>query len=402
MPAIKRERSESPNRSATPPGTPPRSATPPMPKHICKTSCPSSPTNQHDAHATDRIASILMDEMLHAEDVLHAQLQQTAVQDNLQFTTAHGGKQNRRNMETPSECKVRANSTNRPLYDAPHDEQGLKLAGSSRTLDEQALEQVLQEASAGFSQQASQADLNERSRGIAMLVKMKKTFDLSPSTFMLSVSLYDRFLNTYQCDRLASESKTNNHRDLRPSAAGMKRVCAPLACLVMANKFMDVLTMCLSDLIMSVQQIFRAQSEADDSTNIGEFGLYERWPVHEMRTEDLREWEQIVWKALGYRLDHVTALDVLHALLQCMSKPMRRLIEDTSELKVQAAVCCPSSRDYSPVDLATASLLHTASRLSVSDAQEVKDVICRAIPAFRITQDVRSCQALINRLHVTV
>jgi hypothetical protein len=89
-----------------------------------------------------------------------------------------------------------------------------------------------------------------------------------------------------------------------------------------------------------------------------------------------------------------------------MAKPMRRLIEDTSELKVQAAVCCPSFRDYSPVDLATASLLHTASELSVSDAQAVKDQICRAMPVFfikrLITQDVRSCQALINRLHVTV
>ena len=368
-------------------------------------------------------------------------------------------------METPSECKVRANSANLPRYDAPHDDQGLKpgkrkrrtdefhihslhdtdessrrtrhprkdkstRAGSSRTLDEQALEQVLQEASAGFCRQASQADLNERSRGIAMLVWMKEAFDLSPSTFMLSVSLYDRFLNTYQCDRLASESTTaqrasnvgqprlpppsnvsllpwdtprthegeratNNHRDLRPSATGMKRVCAPLACLVMANKFIDVFAMRLSDLIMSVQKIFRAQSEADDSTNIDAFVLYERWLIHEMRTEDLREWEQIVWKALGYRLDHVTALDVLHALLQCMSKPMRRLIEDTSELKVQAAVCCPSFRDYSPVDLATASLLHTASELSVSVAQEVKDQICQAIPAFLITQDVHSCQALL-------
>jgi hypothetical protein len=364
-------------------------------------------------------------------------------------------------METPGECKVYANSTNRPLYDAPHDEQGLKpgkrkrrtqelrmhslhdtdessrrsgqprkdkstRGGSSRTLDEQALEQVLQEASAGFCRQASHADLNERSRGIAMLGWMKEAYDLSPSTFMLSVSLYDRFLNTYQCDRLASESTTpqrasnvgqlpwdtprthegesatNNRRDLRPSAAGMKRVCAPLACLIMANKFMDVFAMRLSDLIMSVQQIFRAQSEADDSTNVGAFVLYERWLVHEMRTEHVREWEQIAWEALGYRLDHVTALDVLHALLQCMAKPMRRLLEDTSELKVQAAVCCPSFRDYSPVDLATASLLHTASELSVSDAQAVKDAICRAIPAFRITQDVRSCQALINRLHVTV
>ena len=85
-------------------------------------------------------------------------------------------------------------------------------AGSSRTLDEQALERVLQEASAGFYRQASQADLNERRRGIAMLVWMKQAFHLSPSTFMLSVSLYDRFLDTYQCDRLASESTSTPQR----------------------------------------------------------------------------------------------------------------------------------------------------------------------------------------------
>ena len=337
-------------------------------------------------------------------------------------------------METPSECKVRANSANLPRYDAPHDDQGLKpgkrkrrtdefhihslhdtdessrrtrhprkdkstRAGSSRTLDEQALEQVLQEASAGFCRQASQADLNERSRGIAMLVWMKEAFDLSPSTFMLSVSLYDRFLNTYQCDRLASESTTAQRASNVGQPRLPPRVCAPLACLVMANKFIDVFAMRLSDLIMSVQQIFRAQSDTDESTNNGAFSLYERWLVHEIRTEDVREWEQIVWETLGYRLDHVTALDVLHALLQCMATPMRRLIEDTSELKVQAAVCCPSFRDYSPVDFATASLLNTVSELSVSDAQAVKDQICRAIPGFRVTQDVLSCQILLCLLY---
>ena len=282
-------------------------------------------------------------------------------------------------------------------------------AGSSRTLDEQALERVLQEASAGFCPRAiSQADIDERSRGIAMLVLMKKTFHLSPSAFMLSVSLYDRFLGTYQCDRLASASSTPKNASnmgqlpwdrmllevecdaehlcvMRPSTAGMKRVCAPLACLIMANKFIDVFAVTLSDLIMAAEKIFRMRSVADDnaagnSTSIGAFVLYERWLVQEMRTEDLREWEQIVWETLGYRLDDVTALDVLHALLRCMTEPTRRLIEDTAELKVQAAVCCPSLRDCSPVDLAMASLLQTASELSVSDAQAVKVQICRAIP----------------------
>jgi hypothetical protein len=162
----------------------------------------------------------------------------------------------------------------------------------------------------------------------------------------------------------------------------------------MANKFIDVFAMPLSDLMMSAKHIFPVKPDAGDSTNIGALVLYERWLVHEMRTEDVREWEQIVWETLGYRLDHVTALDVLHALLQCMAKPMRRLIEDASELKVQAAVCCPSFRDYSPADLATASLLHTASELSVSYAQTVKDQICQVIPAFLMTKDVHSCQAL--------
>jgi hypothetical protein len=281
--------------------------------------------------------------------------------------------------------------------------------GSSRTLDEQALERVMQEASAGFCTRAiSQADIDERSRGIAMLALMKNTFHLSPSAFMLSISLYDRFLGTYQCDCLASASRTpktaenmgqlpwdqmscevecdaQRLRVMRPSTAGMKRVCAPLACLIMANKFIDVFAMPLSDLILSAKQIFRTRSDADDnaaanSTGIGAFVLYERWLVQEMRTEDLHEWEKIVWETLGYRLDDVTALDVLHALLLCMTEPMRRLIEETAELKVQAAVCCPSLRDCSPVDLTMVSLLQTVSELSVSDAQAVKVQICRAIP----------------------
>jgi len=164
----------------------------------------------------------------------------------------------------------------------------------------------------------------------------------------------------------------------------------------MATKFIECFAMRLSDLVMSAQQLFLAQS-------VDELALYEGGPVHELRTEDVREWEQIVWKALDYQLNHVTALDVLHALLQCMSKPMRRHVKDTCEFKVQAAVCRPSFRDYSPVDLATASLLHTVvSEMSVSDAQAVKDQICRAIPAFCITQDVRSCQALLDLLRDTV
>jgi hypothetical protein len=294
-------------------------------------------------------------------------------------------------------------------------------AGSSRTLDEQALERVLQEASAGLCRrESSETDLDERSRGIAMLVLMKNA--LSPSAFMLSVSLYDRFLDTYQCDRLASASTTpkwasnmgqlprdtppmsfeverdaERPRDLRPSSADMKRVCAPLACLIMANKFIDVCTVTLSNLIMVAKKIFRMTSHENDnsgsSTSIGAFVLYETWLVHEMRTEDLREWEQIVWETLGYRLDDVTALDVLHALLRCMAAPMRRLIQDTTELKVQAAVCCPSRRDYSPVDLAMASLLQTVSELSVSDAQAVKVQICRAMPS--------RCRPLASRMPCT-
>ena len=59
---------------------------------------------------------------------------------------------------------------------------------------------------------------------------------------------------------------------------------------------------------------------------------YERCLVHVMRTEDVRELEKIVWETLGYRLDDVTVLDVLHALLRCIAAPMRRLIQITAEL----------------------------------------------------------------------
>jgi hypothetical protein len=153
-----------------------------------------------------------------------------------------------------------------------------------------------------------------------MLVLIKNNFQLSPSTFMLSVSLYDRFLNTYDCDRLVSASTTprmastasntwqlllpwdttpvsldvDSPHDLRPSAAGMKQVCAPLACLIMANKYIDVFAVRLSDLTMAAKEIFRMNSESDaddntgNSTSIGAFVLYERWLVHEMRTEDVR------------------------------------------------------------------------------------------------------------------
>ncbi len=40
------------------------------------------PTHQQDSHSADRLASIYMNDMFDAEDVLDAQLQKTAVQDN--------------------------------------------------------------------------------------------------------------------------------------------------------------------------------------------------------------------------------------------------------------------------------------------------------------------------------
>ncbi len=76
---MKRERSQSP----------PRSETPPMPKHMCKASCPSSPTNhQQDAHSADRLACINMNEMLDAEDRHNALLHKTASQLNMPKVTS--------------------------------------------------------------------------------------------------------------------------------------------------------------------------------------------------------------------------------------------------------------------------------------------------------------------------
>ena len=92
MPPMKRERSPSP----------PRSRTPPMPKLISKptsstaetpttyTAVPpqtvlpqTPPPSLEDPHAADRMASIHMNEMLDAENVLHAQLQKTAAEHSL-------------------------------------------------------------------------------------------------------------------------------------------------------------------------------------------------------------------------------------------------------------------------------------------------------------------------------
>lgn len=80
----KRERSESPAQLPSPDPLR-RSITPPMPRHLYKPSPPSPPKN--DTHAADRMASVLMDEMLYAEDVLDAQLRNDALQDSLPTPT---------------------------------------------------------------------------------------------------------------------------------------------------------------------------------------------------------------------------------------------------------------------------------------------------------------------------
>ena len=80
----KRERSESPDLLPSPDPLR-RSITPPMPRHLYKPS-PSSPP-KNDNHAADRMASVLMDEMLRAEDVLDAQLHNDVLQDSLSTPT---------------------------------------------------------------------------------------------------------------------------------------------------------------------------------------------------------------------------------------------------------------------------------------------------------------------------
>jgi hypothetical protein len=190
----------------------------------------------------------------------------------------------------------------------------------------------------------------ERSRGITVLVLMTRHYGTMPTTFALAVSLSDRFLEArasgeVQLDCFAGVATAGSSAP----GEGIQQLCAPLSCLMMAIKFLEVRALALSDVVWMANRLcLESQARSPpgsprgtegDEGSLGPnverintsatpggaqahgctrfthlFTSSRTLPRHKqgqatpslghdptkITTDDLRDWEQFVWQALRY------------------------------------------------------------------------------------------------------
>jgi hypothetical protein len=96
----------------------------------------------------------------------------------------------------------------------------------------------------------------EHSRGITVLVLMTRCYGTMPTTFALSVSLFDRFLEArasgeVQLDCFAGVATAGSSAPVER----IQQLCAPLSCLMMAIKFLEVRAPALSDVVLMANRL---------------------------------------------------------------------------------------------------------------------------------------------------
>ena len=203
-------------------------------------------------------------------------------------------------------------------------------------------------------QQAARA----RDLGMAVLVMTSKSFDVSPRTFVLAGAMFDRWLGA-TVEVRAGETSTGE--------AGRRetgQIEPPLACFVLACKFVETFAPRLVDVVHVVE---------------------ERCSV-----EGLHEAEANVLAALGWDIDTVTGLDILHKLLSFATPRRAELLQAKAELGVQVAFCNRGLSTIAPGDLAVGALLNAC------DQQDLDEAFLDFVPPFMLTEAARAGGGLLK------
>ena len=203
-------------------------------------------------------------------------------------------------------------------------------------------------------QQAARA----RDLGMAVLVMTSKSFDVSPRTFVLAGAMFDRWLGA-TVEVRAGETSTGE--------AGRRetgQIEPPLACFVLACKFVETFAPRLVDVVHVVE---------------------ERCSV-----EGLHEAEANVLAALGWDIDTVTGLDILHKLLSFATPRRAELLQGKAELGVQVAFCNRGLSTIAPGDLAVGALLNAC------DQQDLDEAFLDFVPPFMLTEAARAGGGLLK------
>ena len=203
-------------------------------------------------------------------------------------------------------------------------------------------------------QQAAQA----RDVGIAVLVMTSKSFDVSPRTFVLAGAMFDRWLGATV--EVRAEEPSTGEAGRRETG----QIEPPLACFVLACKFVETFAPRLVDVVHVVE---------------------ERCSV-----EGLHEAEANVLAALGWDIDTVTGLDILHKLLSFATPRRAELLQGKAELGVQVAFCNRGLSTIAPGDLAVGALLNAC------DQQDLDEAFLDFVPPFMLTEAARAGGSLLK------
>jgi hypothetical protein len=262
---------------------------------------------------------------------------------------------------TPNKCRRRVQA----VPEKHHSEILLMLELSklvphtgSNFRNEQAMRRAEQDQ--GWNQQADRT----RELGVAQIVLLCENFEVSTRTFVLSIAILDTYL-TQTSSGLADNGLGLADNGLVPTAQEASASSAEhkfeyaAACFVIACKHVEVFAPRLVD-VCSVMS-------------------------NGCTAEDLRSAENDILDALGFGIPMVTAIDVVHKLLEICTLRQAAQVRAKAETSVKIAYCCRHLRKFNAVDIAVAGLLCACENMDLGE--EFLDFV----PRFCMTAGAREC-----------
>ena len=195
---------------------------------------------------------------------------------------------------------------------------------------------------------------NMRDRGNFVLALMNNAFKVSARSYVLASNIFDKFLAA--CVREAQDPDRDCHDDTRFSC----RVQIPVACFVIACKFVETFAPALRDCAGLIK---------DGCT-----------------AHDIAGAELTVLATLGWDVNIVTGVDILHKLLSFVPQRIVARLKDEAELGIKLACCSWEMMSQSNAgDLALGVLIYACEK------ENLHENVLLDFPRFMLTPCSFSC-----------
>ena len=196
---------------------------------------------------------------------------------------------------------------------------------------------------------------NVRDRGNCALALMKDAYKfISVRTFVLASNIFDKFLSAYV--REAQDPDTDCHDDTHFSC----KIQIPVACFLIACKFVETFAPALRDCARLVK--------------------------HDCTAHDIASAELTVLATLGWDVNIVTGVDILHKLLSFVPQPIVARLKDEAERHCMLACCSWEIMSQSNAsDLALGVLIYACEK------ENLHENVLLDLPRFMFTSDSFSC-----------